>query len=120
MSLCLSPDQKLKLESRIVRVQEKVFKIFSPTSLRNLYPPPNLDVLRNIENTYLNPILHTLDADFSLFEHDFVAGTHTPTSIKHWIRIAETFEAAHSRNLIHGDIRLLNMLFHNETAYLID
>ena len=118
--MCVSSDEKLKHESRIVRVGEKVFKIFSPASLPNLYPPPNLDVLINIGNTYLNPILHALDEDFSLLEYDFVDGSHNPTFVKQFTVVAETLAKAHSKNLIHGDIRLLNIIFKDETAYLID
>lgn len=50
----------------------------------------------------------------------FVPGSHIPENLNQTIAVARHLKLFHSKNLVHGDLRLLNMVFSDDKSELID
>ena len=61
--------------------------------------------------------------DLCVLTYDFIEGTHKPQTVSHFLQIAKQLIELHNLNKVHGDVRLVNMLFTSEkdkNAVLLD
>lgn len=99
---------------RVFKEGGTVCKYFDTTMLYK----PNVDIIKkssNLKNIKLQNI--TTDGRIVMLSYDYVSGNHCPTN---FIGILKTLKILHDENIVHGDIRLCNLVFTATEGFLID
>ena len=83
---------------------------------------PNVDLLRKLD--YMPSVNHQkLSAKFELVSYPYLEGNHEPQNPKQLINIAKILQCLHGMELVHGDIRFMNLIFgrpHESKSYILD
>jgi serine/threonine protein kinase len=60
--------------------------------------------------------------DLTLIRYPRIPGSHTPHIVGQWISVIKAVQRLHAENIVHGDLRASNIIFHkdNEEATIID
>lgn len=53
-------------------------------------------------------------------QYDFITGTHSPTKLSQFKGVIKTLQRLHRENIVHGDIRVCNIVFTQDSSHLID
>jgi hypothetical protein len=65
--------------------------------------------------------IHCAASDLRVISYPFIAGSHDPSTVKHFVSLIERLQALHKDGVVHGDVRASNVVFgENGTASLID
>lgn len=109
---------------RVFKEGTKVVKYFDTRDvLTSSYCKINLDVIKGCEAlSNVEELQITADGRIKALCYDFIAGNHTieTASIAHFKGALTTLKKLHKNGIVHGDIRLANIIFTNHTTYLID
>ena len=68
----------------------------------------------------LNPIIHKLCERMCMLEYQHCDGQHYFSKVLHAVSLIEKLQALHERNIVHGDIRLSNLVCGAKEAWWID
>lgn len=103
---------------RVFQEENTIYKFFDH---RKLQVPDNHAVVQDLK---LLPDFTfqymTLDKRFSMVTYTFIEGTHTPTNSKEFEGIFKQLHVIHENRLVHGDLRIENVVFNDKLSYLID
>lgn len=107
----------MKVDYREVFVKDdKVYKFFVTDGSKK----PNADMMtllgvKNVE-------VERLSKEYCLLSYSLLNGRHEPSYIEQFVVIAQKLEMLHGQGMVHGDVRLGNLLFgqSKQEAYLID
>eukprot|EP01091_Cochliopodium_minus_P002576 TRINITY_DN1242_c0_g1_i1.p1 TRINITY_DN1242_c0_g1~~TRINITY_DN1242_c0_g1_i1.p1 ORF type:complete len:666 (-),score=148.19 TRINITY_DN1242_c0_g1_i1:67-1878(-) len=58
-----------------------------------------------------NPKIEKVTDDFTILSYDLIEGSHRPTSTRHFLDLCLKLKEIHDKDLVHGDVRLLNFIF---------
>jgi hypothetical protein len=60
--------------------------------------------------------------DMTLIRYPRIQGSHTPQAVRQWMSVIESVLGFHAANIVHGDLRASNIIFHDdkEGATIID
>jgi hypothetical protein len=125
LSTCQSPSKLYamlcpKKHSSVVVMNNQIFKCFD---YRSLTMRANCDIAnrRKVENFEHSELNHRLVIDWTekdtvldklqIICYDKVPGVHYPTYIEHILQVVCKIQKLHSNNIVHGDIRLANIVF---------
>jgi serine/threonine protein kinase len=93
-----------------------VFKVFDKKEPGK----PNIELLRragiscSVENM-------TQDGRLQMLKYKYIDGSHEPQSLDHFLGVCRILDNLHQNDMVHGDIRLRNMIFReNNESQLID
>jgi len=70
--------------------------------------------------TYLHAKVVAKSSGTWLLEYPFVHGSHSPNQIGDFIPIVKLLAEMHEQKIVHGDVRLANMIFSGDKSLLID
>ena len=97
---------------------KRVRKYFD--TLDNLKKPnfPIVKEYSNLSNVEVSSI--TTDGRIKCLSYDFVEGDHDPKILAQFVSVINILNELHENDIVHSDVRLANMVFDDETSYLID
>ena len=107
--------------SQLYRHGNRMFKWYD-NSLKDIKEPHRRPVHFQFEALQLNPIIHTLSPRVHLLEYPYLEGNHQLACVNHAISLVEKLQQLHHNGIVHGDIRLANIVCGeaDQEAWFID
>jgi hypothetical protein len=103
---------KLKMRcGNVIRVGEKMFKSYD---YRNSLKQES----ERRSHKYYEPFMagyveELAEDDLVIISYDRIHGSHSPSCLRHLLDICKALQDLHALGIVHGDIRLSNMIFCN-------
>jgi hypothetical protein len=112
-----------ELKTDMTNSELRVFKLFDKRSNTNssYYRSTQYYYLPLFKDTFKNPKeVSYCDGNLRILSYDKLHGTHEPTKAEHFLLIFQRIYDLHKENLVHGDIRLMNMIFDDSITHRMD
>lgn len=107
-------------EPRVFCSVDIVYKYFD-TSVTPLIYHHNHELIKECGNlTMLELGDATSDGRIKYLKYKYIEGDHTPTSVNQFTGALQTLQKLHQQGIVHGDVRLPNIIFSGNNSYLID
>ena len=76
---------------------------------------PNLQLLHLFPGK-----LEAVAADLCMLKYSYIEGGHEPNRLRQFSGVVRDLSKLHAAGFVHGDVRLMNIVFQKNTSYLID
>jgi len=106
---------ELKKESNVIEFDRVIIKSYDNRSmLRKTTRHPQIYANSKLQNfkylvNWCNPV--NLSDTLQIVQYDKVKGNHTPTRVGHLTNLLKELQELHQQGIVHGDIRLSNIIF---------
>lgn len=113
---------------------ERMNLLYGNSQIHKLFDKENFDIPLQLMSTIDGiqnsgallevPKLHftslTKDKRFFKITYDFIDGDHVPKTLEQFVGVLNTLDCLHRNGYVHGDIRVVNIVFHDTSSTLID
>lgn len=107
-----------KCPSRTFKNCETVCKVFD--TREEYYFRPNVEFLATYGGITAEEEALTKDNRIILLRYPFMKGDHDPRHMAQFLPICDVLDEMHKASIVHGDVRIENMIFGECNSYLID
>ena len=104
--------------NRVFLKDGRIYKFYETDGTKK----PNVKLLEKLD--YMKPVKHwKLSDKFELVSYPYLEGNDTPQKCEQFISIGNILDSLHRKGLVHGDIRVGNLIFgppRESKSYIID
>jgi hypothetical protein len=104
-----SPDTSTPLSNNVIKIKDIIYKYYLFSSARRF----------EYQIKFLKAQIDISTPSFTVIKYRFINGKHEPSHIRHFLALIYFLRQIHDQDLAHGDIRLSNCLFLDESQSAI-